>query len=47
MELAGDGLVIITYTAEPESPAVEALRFLSSWATTHHATAPVRDQHAP
>jgi transcriptional regulator with XRE-family HTH domain len=32
MELAGDGLVIITYTAEPDSPAAEALRFLASWA---------------
>ena len=36
MELSGDGLVIITYTAEPDSPAAEALRFLSSWATQHH-----------
>ena len=35
MELPGDGLVIITYTAEPDSPAAEALRFLSSWATQH------------
>ena len=35
MELPGDGLVIITYTAEPGSPAAEALRFLSSWATQH------------
>ena len=33
MELAGDGLVVITYTAEADSPAAEALRFLSSWAT--------------
>jgi transcriptional regulator with XRE-family HTH domain len=32
MELAGDGLVVITYTAEPDSPAAEALRFLASWA---------------
>ena len=32
MELAGDDLVIITYTAEPDSPAAEALQFLSSWA---------------
>jgi transcriptional regulator with XRE-family HTH domain len=31
MELPGDGLVIVTYTAEPGSPAAEALRFLSSW----------------
>ncbi|MFC6161205.1 helix-turn-helix transcriptional regulator [Kribbella jiaozuonensis] len=35
MELPGDGLVIITYTAESDSPAAEALRFLSSWATQH------------
>jgi hypothetical protein len=35
MELAGDGLVIITYTAEPDSPAAEALRFLSSFAAQH------------
>lgn len=35
MELAGDGLVIITYTAEPDSPAAEALRFLASWAAQH------------
>jgi MmyB-like transcription regulator ligand binding domain len=47
MELAGDGLVIITYTAEPDSPAIEAMRFLSSWATTQQATAPVRDQGGP
>jgi len=33
MELPGDGLVIVTYTAEPGSPAAEALRFLSSWAS--------------
>lgn len=33
MELAGDGLVIITYTAEPDSPATESLRFLAIWAT--------------
>ena len=39
MELAGDGLVIITYTTEPGSPAAETLRFLSSWAT-RHADAP-------
>jgi len=37
MELPGDGLVIITYTAEPSSPAAEALRFLSSWARSADA----------
>jgi hypothetical protein len=35
MELAGDGLVVITYTAEPDSPAAEALRFLATWAAQH------------
>lgn len=35
LELTGDGLVIITYTAEPDSPSAAALRFLSSWATEH------------
>jgi transcriptional regulator with XRE-family HTH domain len=35
MELTGHGLVIITYTAEADSPAAEALRFLSSWAAQH------------
>lgn len=38
MELPGDGLVIITYTAEPDSPAAEVLRFLSSWATNQAST---------
>lgn len=32
MDLPGDGLAIITYTAEPDNPAAEALRFLASWA---------------
>jgi transcriptional regulator with XRE-family HTH domain len=40
LELPGDNLVIITYTAQPDSPAADALRFLTSWATQHHA-APV------
>jgi transcriptional regulator with XRE-family HTH domain len=43
MELPGDGLVIITYTAQPDSPAAEALRFLASWAT-QHADDLARDQ---
>lgn len=37
LDLPGDGLVVITYTAEPVSPAAEALRFLSSWATSRSA----------
>jgi hypothetical protein len=32
LELAGGELVIITYTAEPETPAAEALRSLAGWA---------------
>lgn len=39
MELAGDGLTIITYTAEPDGPAAQALRLLGSWA------APSVNQH--
>lgn len=40
LELPGDGLVIITYTAEPDSPAAEALRFLASWAPAPTAAPP-------
>ena len=43
MELPGDGLVIITYTAEPGSSAAEALRFLSSWASRRRANTPRHD----
>lgn len=39
MELPGDSLVVITYTAEPDSPAATSLRFLASWAV-QHADAP-------
>lgn len=39
LDLPGDGLLIITYTAEPDSPAAEALRFLGNWAG-QHADAP-------
>ena len=42
--LPGDpGLVIITYTVEPNSPSAHALDFLASWSaqqTTHTAPAP-------
>lgn len=34
LELAGDGLTIVTYTVEPGSPSAEALRILASWATS-------------
>jgi hypothetical protein len=33
--LPEDGLVLITYTAERNSPAQERLDFLVSWSTTH------------
>ncbi len=35
LELAGDDLVLIAYTAEPGSPAAEQLAVLASWATTN------------
>ena len=37
LDLAGDGLTIVAYTAQPESPAAEQLALLASWQT---ATAP-------
>ncbi|GAA3649319.1 hypothetical protein GCM10022237_06230 [Nocardioides ginsengisoli] len=33
LALAGDGLVLIAYTAEPDTPSAAALRFLGGWAT--------------
>jgi len=33
LELPSDGLFLISYTAEPESPTAEALGFLASWAS--------------
>jgi transcriptional regulator with XRE-family HTH domain len=49
LELGGDGLVIIAYTAKPDSRAAEQLAFLASWAAnqSHARTAtdtPI-DQH--
>ncbi len=35
LELPGDGLVIIAYTADVDSPAAEKLQLLAAWATTH------------
>ncbi len=35
LELTGDGLVIIAYTAKPDSRAAEQLAFLASWAMQH------------
>ncbi|HET9649121.1 MAG TPA: helix-turn-helix transcriptional regulator [Microlunatus sp.] len=44
LELAGDGLVLIAYTADPGSPAEEQLQLLATWAATqdpitHHPAA--------
>lgn len=38
MQLAGDGLVVIAYSAVPDSPDQEKLSFLASWAAQHHST---------
>lgn len=35
LELAGDGLTIIAYTADPGSPAEDQLRLLAAWQATH------------
>lgn len=35
LELPGEGLTMIAYTAEPGSPAEEKLAFLASWSTTN------------
>jgi len=36
MDLSGDNLAIITYTADPNSPDAEKLAFLASWASQRH-----------
>jgi len=43
LELDGDRLVIIAYTAEPDSPAAEQLAFLASWAAKQSDTQMVTD----
>jgi hypothetical protein len=40
LELPEEGLVLIAYTAERNSPAQEQLDFLASWSTSH------RSEHA-
>ncbi|MEV5003943.1 helix-turn-helix transcriptional regulator [Nocardioides sp. LML1-1-1.1] len=47
LELPGDGLVLITYTAEPDSAAAESLRFLASWATQHRVGRTARPTNDP
>lgn len=42
LELPGEGLTLIAYTAEPGSPAQEKLAFLSSWSTQRDLAAPGR-----
>jgi MmyB-like transcription regulator ligand binding domain len=36
LELPGDDLVLIAYTADPGSPAEEQLELLAAWAATPH-----------
>ena len=43
LELPGDGLTLVTYTAEPASQAQQQLDFLASWSTRHSAAAPAGD----
>jgi hypothetical protein len=37
LELPGDGLTIIAYTAQPGSAAAEKLALLASWQLTHES----------
>lgn len=37
LELPGDDLVLIAYTADPGSPAEEQLQLLAAWAATHRS----------
>lgn len=48
LELPGDGLVLVAYTADPGSPAEEQLQLLATWAATPHPTTAGRqgDHHA-
>jgi transcriptional regulator with XRE-family HTH domain len=48
MELPGDGITIITYTAEPDSRAEQQLAFLASWSfdAASRASVPPIGQHA-
>jgi len=38
LDIPGDNLTVITYTAPARSPAQEQLNFLASWAVNHPAT---------
>ena len=39
LELPGDGLVLIAYTADPGSAAEQQLQLLRTWTATHHPAA--------
>jgi MmyB-like transcription regulator ligand binding domain len=46
LELPADnGLIIITYTAEPGSAAQDALNFLASWTTEHTQPSTAPTEH--
>ena len=47
LEMPGDDLVLIAYTADPGSQAEDQLRLLASWAATHHPTAVQSDPAQP
>ena len=36
LELPGDGLIMVAYTADPGSPAQQQLQLLAAWAATQH-----------
>ena len=38
LELAGDGLTIIAYSAEPGSQAEDQLKLLATWSATAHTS---------
>ena len=48
MELPGEDLTMLVYTAEPSSPSQEALDLLASWAATlDRERQDLQDIHAP
>jgi hypothetical protein len=47
MQLPGDRLVIIAYSAAPGTPAEENLSFLASWAAQHQPTKPADSNEKP
>ena len=46
LELVGDGLTLITYTAEPGSQAADQLRLLATWQVTQHSSSDTRSAAA-